>query len=51
MTELNQNTEEENQTYDAQVADLSADMSDDDEKPDIIQEIEQNEGYESDCRE
>lgn len=43
---------DESQTYDAQVADLAADMSDDDEMPeDIIQEIEQNEGYQSICRE
>jgi hypothetical protein len=42
---------DENHTYDAQVADLAADMSDDDEMTDILQEIEQNEGYESSCRE
>ncbi|WP_167746988.1 hypothetical protein [Cohnella luojiensis] len=42
---------DENQTYDAQVADFAADMSDDDEMPDILQEIEQNEGYQSICRE
>jgi hypothetical protein len=49
MTENNRN--DENQTYDAQVADLAADMSDDDEMPVILQEIEQNEGYKSICRE
>jgi hypothetical protein len=49
MTENIQN--DENQTYDAQVADRAAEMADDDEMFDIIQEIEQNEGYKSICRE
>jgi hypothetical protein len=49
MTENIQN--DENQTYDEQVADRAAEMADDDETFDIIQEIEQNEGYKSICRE
>ena len=50
MSENNQ-YDDENQTYDAQVAEHAAEMSNDDEKFDIIQEIEQNEGYKSICRE
>jgi hypothetical protein len=49
MTENIKN--DEYQTYDAQVADRAAEMAADNEKFDIIQEIEQNEGYESICRE
>lgn len=50
MNENNLN-DEENQTYDAQVADLAAEMAEDEQPFDIIQEIEQNEGYKSICRE
>jgi len=50
MTENNQ-YDDENQTYDSQVAEHAVEMSNDDETFDIIQEIEQNEGYQSICRE
>ncbi|MCD9022745.1 hypothetical protein [Cohnella silvisoli] len=46
MTE-NNIIDEENQTYDAQVAELAAEKSVEDDDA----EIEQNEGYKSDCRE
>lgn len=42
---------DETQTYDSQVEDLATEIVDDDKTFDIIQEIEQNEGYKSICRE
>ncbi|WP_372663244.1 hypothetical protein [Cohnella sp.] len=45
MSDYNQDErEQENQTYDAQVAELAADMSEDDTTLDEFNEIEQNEG-------
>jgi hypothetical protein len=49
MSENNQN--EENQTYDAQVAELATEMSEEDEMRDDLQEINQNDSYKSNCRE
>jgi hypothetical protein len=50
MSENNQN-DGENQTYDAQVAELAAEMSEEDEMRDDLQEINQNDSYKSICRE
>ncbi len=52
MSEYKQDDQtEENRTYDAQVAELAADMSDDDEILEEFNEIKQNDGYKSICRE
>jgi hypothetical protein len=46
MSENNQN-DEENQTYDAQVAELAAEMSEEDEMHDDLQEINLNDRAEA----